>query len=296
MIRSPIERAQLPEQVDVILSVFTGNLLFTEGLLPSLYHARDRYLKPGGILLPDRARLMLQAVDAGETYKERVGQFRQRSLGIDFSPLASMVANHPAYVSRKTVKPVPMSRPVTATELDFRSTHVNEVTFEGNVDASSDGVVNALLGWIDIGLGTSWLSTAPDAADVHWSPGLLPFADPVEVVAGERLTLKYRFIDDERMFWSIKANDHQQQQSTVLHNQDLLIDMQLSAADCTASLSEDGHLLSTALSMMAKGTPNRVIADALMTAFPGRYPDPVKALKAVGRMSASYRRHPARDA
>ena len=37
-----IEEIELPEKVDVIISVFTANLLYTEDLLPSLYIARDR--------------------------------------------------------------------------------------------------------------------------------------------------------------------------------------------------------------------------------------------------------------
>jgi predicted RNA methylase len=54
-----IEEVELPEQVDLIISVFTGNLLYSEDLLPSLFHARDRYLKPGGHLVPDFAELLL---------------------------------------------------------------------------------------------------------------------------------------------------------------------------------------------------------------------------------------------
>src|SRR6478736_5339945 len=42
-----IEKVQLPEQVDVIVSVLTGNFLLTEDLLPSLFYARDTVLKPG---------------------------------------------------------------------------------------------------------------------------------------------------------------------------------------------------------------------------------------------------------
>ena len=43
-LQGKIEAVNLPEQVDVIVSVFTGNLLFSEDLLPALFHARDRYL------------------------------------------------------------------------------------------------------------------------------------------------------------------------------------------------------------------------------------------------------------
>src|SRR5262245_24671006 len=47
-----IEEIELPEPVDVIVSVLTGNCLLTEDLLPSLVDARNRMLKPGGCLIP----------------------------------------------------------------------------------------------------------------------------------------------------------------------------------------------------------------------------------------------------
>ena len=45
-IQSSIEELELDEPVDLIVSVFTGNFLLTEDLLPSLFLARDKWLKP----------------------------------------------------------------------------------------------------------------------------------------------------------------------------------------------------------------------------------------------------------
>jgi predicted RNA methylase len=59
-IQGRIEDVTLPEKVDIIISVFTGNFLLMEDLLPSLFHARDLWLKPGGTLIPDSA--VMQAV------------------------------------------------------------------------------------------------------------------------------------------------------------------------------------------------------------------------------------------
>ena len=92
-IRGRIEDVVLPEQVDVLLSVFTGNLLFTEDLLPSLYFARDRYLKPNGAMIPDRARLLIAGAEAHERHAETAGRYRHASLGIDYSAIAASVAN-----------------------------------------------------------------------------------------------------------------------------------------------------------------------------------------------------------
>jgi hypothetical protein len=43
----------------MIVSEWMGGLLLMEDMLPAVLYARDRWLKPGGILLPNRARLFL---------------------------------------------------------------------------------------------------------------------------------------------------------------------------------------------------------------------------------------------
>ncbi len=50
-------------QVDVIVCDWMGPFLLHGSLLPPLLRARDRWLAPGGIMLPDRAALHIMAVD-----------------------------------------------------------------------------------------------------------------------------------------------------------------------------------------------------------------------------------------
>ena len=293
-IQSRIEDAVLPEQVDLIVSVFTGNLLFTEGLLPSLYAARDRHLKPGGRLLPDRARLMLQAVDASGGYGDVVARFRSPSLGIDYSQLVDVAAAHPNYIRRDKPAPRPLSAPACAVELDFTSTTQADVAFEGCAPGIATGSADALVGWIEVRLGDRWLSTAPDAEDVHWSPALLPFSTPIEVAEGQAVDVGFRYLDDDRLHWSIGVGGDLRRQSTMLHNPDLLIEMQLSAAGCTAPLREEGEVVAEVLLGIRAGEDNRAIAARLAASWPRRFPDPASAMKEVGKLAARYRRHPAR--
>lgn len=44
--------------VDVIVSEWMGYCLLFESMLPSVLHARDRWLKPGGAILPDTAEMV----------------------------------------------------------------------------------------------------------------------------------------------------------------------------------------------------------------------------------------------
>eukprot|EP00912_Choanoflagellata_sp_UC4_P002208 UC4_evm1s1395 len=58
VIHGKMEDITLPEHVDTIISEWMGFYLVHESMLSSVINARDRYLKPGGILLPSIARIL----------------------------------------------------------------------------------------------------------------------------------------------------------------------------------------------------------------------------------------------
>lgn len=295
-LRGRIEDIVLPEQVDLILSVFTGNLLFTEGLLPSLYHARDRWLKPGGAMIPDRARLRLAAVEADESYGRLVAGFRKPHLGLDYSALATPAANACRAVTRGKSAMALLTPAATAAELDLRTTLDSGTRWQGALETTRAGVLHGLLGWIEIGLGATWLSTAADAPEVHWQPVLLPLESPVEVARGQACEASLRFIDDAQVYWSVTVEGVRQRQSTVLGNADIAIDLMLSSPDCVDPLGEDGVLLEQVLAGMRAGKSNQAIAADLLAAWPARFADAHAALKHVGAWAARFRAHPSRKA
>ena len=53
-------------QVDVIISEWMGYFLLYESMLDTVLVARDRWLAPGGVLLPDKASLWLTAIEDAE--------------------------------------------------------------------------------------------------------------------------------------------------------------------------------------------------------------------------------------
>lgn len=55
------QQAQQAQQVDVLVSEWMGYALLFESMLDSVLHARDRWLRPGGALLPDVARVYVAA-------------------------------------------------------------------------------------------------------------------------------------------------------------------------------------------------------------------------------------------
>ncbi|KAL7587334.1 protein arginine N-methyltransferase PRMT10 [Lactuca sativa] len=65
VIEGSIEDITLPEKVDVIISEWMGYFLLRESMFDSVICARDRWLKPNGIMYPSHARMWLAPIRSG---------------------------------------------------------------------------------------------------------------------------------------------------------------------------------------------------------------------------------------
>lgn len=64
-LRGRIEEVTLPvKEVDIIVSEWMGYCLLYEAMLPSVLWARDRYLKPDGLLVPSHANMWVSPIMA----------------------------------------------------------------------------------------------------------------------------------------------------------------------------------------------------------------------------------------
>ncbi|KAI1139650.1 S-adenosyl-L-methionine-dependent methyltransferase [Hypoxylon sp. FL0543] len=76
-VHGKIEEAALPvDEVDVIVSEWMGYCLLFEAMLPSVLYARDRYLKPGGLLVPSHANLWVAPVADPQYVADNVAFWR----------------------------------------------------------------------------------------------------------------------------------------------------------------------------------------------------------------------------
>jgi hypothetical protein len=64
VIKGKVEEVELPvEKVDIIISEWMGYSLFYESMLDTVLYARDKWLKPDGLMFPDRATLYVCAIE-----------------------------------------------------------------------------------------------------------------------------------------------------------------------------------------------------------------------------------------
>ena len=85
----------LPERVNAIV----GDIHDTFGLQPSgltaMMDARDRFLAPGGVLIPCSIQLMAAPVEAPEHYQKTIDVWSTHVHGVDVSPLRALAVNQP---------------------------------------------------------------------------------------------------------------------------------------------------------------------------------------------------------
>jgi len=93
-IQSKMEDVELPEKVDVIISEWMGYFLLYETMLPTVLVARDKWLKEGGILMPDKANLYLAAIEDAD-YKDEKIKYWDNVYGFDFKCIKEIALREP---------------------------------------------------------------------------------------------------------------------------------------------------------------------------------------------------------
>jgi len=90
-----MEEVVLPvEKVDIIISEWMGYFLLYESMLDCVLFARDKYLVPGGKILPDRCSMHVAGIEDAE-YKQEKLTFWDKIYGFDMSCITPSVIVEP---------------------------------------------------------------------------------------------------------------------------------------------------------------------------------------------------------
>lgn len=288
VLQGRIEDVEMPERVDIITSVFTGNLLYSEDLLPSLFYARDKWLKPGGHLIPDMGELMAAPVSAPRLHEDTMGVWSVPHMGIDYGPLRRFAANSIAYERRPTFLPDFLAEPRVLVSSDFVSATQTDcdasATFPVAVDADCSGV----FAWIRIRLADKWLSTGPMDPNVHWTPQLLLVDPELPVTAGEPLNFHLHRPAYGDWTWQLQSAAGKRRQSTFMAQAHSIADLQKLSPNHAARLSDRGQTAKELLSRMTGEMTNEELAVYLLGAYPRQFLDRAAALAFVRGFSRKY--------
>lgn len=179
----------LPAQADILVHEIFSSELLGEHVLPAIEDARRRLLRPGGIVLPAAASIMVALVGGDDLARTiHAGE----SFGFDLRDFNAINAKkRPLY--REDLSPVLMSEPAEAFRFDFQ----RDSTFPAEskrleIAATRAGRCYGLIQWIriDMAEGVRFENhPSQRRALANWQHATFGFDEPIELAEGRRVAI-----------------------------------------------------------------------------------------------------------
>ncbi|MFE3325123.1 50S ribosomal protein L11 methyltransferase [Streptomyces sp. NPDC059176] len=179
--------------VDVLVSEIVDCALIGEGLLPTVRHAREHLLVPGGVVLPSAARLYGRLVSSDAVLK--LNQVTTAG-GFDVSLMNALATRGHFPVRLNTWPHRFLSEAAPVLEFDLVRDSLEPGERALALPATADGEAQALVVWFELDMGNGiTLSNPPDNPGSHWMQGWIPLEKPVPTKAGETVALRLCWSD-----------------------------------------------------------------------------------------------------
>ena len=170
----------LPERVDLIVCDQIGQFGVEAGLVPDVADARDRFLEPGGVIVPASVDLVVAPVEVPALYQQ-IDFWTARPAGFDFSPARAWAANsgYPTQFSAGEL----LGAPVTSASLEMRSVTTAPFTCRASLAVERAGTLHGVGGWFSARLSPSvTLTNSPIASPrIGRRQAFFPIDRPVPV-------------------------------------------------------------------------------------------------------------------
>jgi protein arginine N-methyltransferase 1 len=288
----------LPEPVHVVASDLHGVLPLLEQLVPSLIDARDRLLRPGGVLIPQCETLWAALVDACELYDRLVEPWAAGRLGFTMEAARSMVVN--SWTKASIAKGQLLSEPRCWGSLDYSAVLSTDVSGRFATEVTRSSVAHGLCVWFDAQLFDGIeVSNAPGRPETIYGQGFFPFSFPVHVEAGDTVeaTLRASLVGSDYVWaWDTRISRGETptvadfHQSTFLGSPLALDQLHKRSSEHTPALTEEGAIDLYILQSMNGRASLDELARALTVKFPGRFASDQTALTRVAELSEKYSR------
>lgn len=296
------ERITLPERMDIIVSDIRGVLPLHQKSVQCIFDARQRHLAPGGVLIPEKDRLMVALIDAPNLYEKYARPWGTLIHGLDMTAARRFVTNTWHY-GRATPEQLLLT-PRCWGELDYAT--LEEFGVRGKVSwkAQRSGTAHGLSVWFDsvLASGVSY-SNAPDKPELVYGSAFFPLSEPIDVDEGDRIDVVLRadlVAEEYTWTWSTKVSEPEPsgalkadfKQSSFFSSPILRSQLHKREASYRPILTEDGEIALVVLQLMNDKKTLEQIAREVSERFPMRFPDWYAALGHVGEFSGEYSEEP----
>lgn len=174
IVKGKVEEVELPDgitSVDLIISEWMGYCLFYESMLDTVLYARDKWLKPDGLLFPDRANLFVTGIEDRQ-YKDDKINWWDDVYGFDMSAIRKVAISEPLVdvVDPKQV----VTNSCLLKEVDLYTVTKQDLHFSSpfHLVVRRNDYIQALVTFFTIEFTKCHkrigFSTAPEAPYTHW--------------------------------------------------------------------------------------------------------------------------------
>lgn len=199
----------LLERADVIVSDLHGVLPLFQGHIPAIADARERFLTPGGTLIPHRDRVWVAPVTAAEVYLRYHSPWTSNDWELDLSSARSRAVNrwHKTALDPEAL----LAPPALWAELDYTVATDPDVAVTLTWRAERAGMLHGFLAWFDAELAPGiGFSNAPGGPELIYGQAFFPVERPVTLGPGSEieLGLAARLVAGEYVWrWNTRVED-----------------------------------------------------------------------------------------
>jgi protein arginine N-methyltransferase 1 len=171
-IQAKVEDMTLPcGKVDIIVSEWMGYFLLYESMLNTVIYARDNFLKPGGILLPDKANMYIAGIEDSE-YKQEKIEFWNNVYGFNMSCIKNIAIREPLVDTVEAA--AQMTTACKFMSIDLNTVKVADLTFVRpfTLKGTRNDFMHAFIAWFDVEFSKCLkpisFTTGPGSKYTHW--------------------------------------------------------------------------------------------------------------------------------
>ena len=292
-------RLTLPERADVIVSDVHGVLPFFQQTLPSLIDARHRFLKPGGVMIPQVETLWGTIVENPEEYGGYFDAWKEDGHGFNLQAARRVATNG---YGKAIFKPEQLLfEPALIATLDYSCLETPNLRGRLESTIGRAGTAHGLGVWFNSELAPGILmSNAPGGPTLIYGNAFFPLSEPVTVAEGDTVSCDLRadlVADDYVWTWETMINRKSRPSEPIVFRQSTFFNevynsrqLQKLSSGHVPVLNEEGLARRFIMEKMNGELSLEAIARELMANFPKNFPTLRESLNHVTMLSKQYSR------
>lgn len=291
-------KISLPEKADVIVSDLRGKLPVCGHHFSTIIDVRERFLAPGGVLIPQQDTLWVAIVSAPEMYEPYVKPWDEYPLGLDARAARRITLNN--WNPGRALPEQLLVAPQKWQQIDYRI--IESVNVAGDLiwNVERAGVAHGLCVWFDALLADDiGFSNAPGGGAKVYGSAFFPWLEPVALEWEDQISVRLEadWVGDDYVWnWNtlirgrgasadVKADFRQSTFLGLLLSPERLHKQTDNYVPC---LNEDGLITQFILSLMGDEKTQGEIARQLLAQYPHRFANWQAALTQVAKISGQY--------